>query len=115
MWNQTIQIKFNESSKQLINGLALYISLIKNNIDDGKNFKITPVDSSIKSNEITFCSDFPFGNVSFNNYLDMESVKTISSSVEMNKYKLLSIRWLDFMYALIKVVTLGYSEFRKYP
>ena len=45
----------------------------------------------------------------------MESVKTISSSVEINKYKLLSIRWLDFMYALIKLVTLGYSGFRKYP
>ena len=39
MWNQTIQIKFNESSKQLINGLALYVSLIKNNIDDGKKLK----------------------------------------------------------------------------
>ena len=44
----------------------------------------------------------------------MESVKTISSSVEINEYKLLNIRSLDFMYAFLKLVTFGYSGFHKY-
>ena len=43
MSSQTIEMKFNELSNnmsiKLINGLRLYISLIKKNIDNGKNLK----------------------------------------------------------------------------
>ena len=69
----------------LINGLALYVSLIKNNIDNGKNIQVKPVDSSIKSNEIPFSTDLLSGILSFNSFLDMESVKTISPNVEINE------------------------------
>ena len=44
----------------------------------------------------------------------MDSVKTISSSVEINECKLLNIRSLDFMYAFLKLVNFGYSGFCKY-
>ena len=44
----------------------------------------------------------------------MESVKTISSSIEINEYKLLNIRSLDVMYAFLKLVNFGYSGFHKY-
>ena len=44
----------------------------------------------------------------------MDLVKTISSSVEINEYKLLNIRLLDFMYAFLKLVNFGYSGFYKY-
>ena len=54
MSSQTIEIKFNELSKKLINGLTLNISLIKNNIDNEKYLKIKPVDSSIRNKEIAF-------------------------------------------------------------
>ena len=44
-----------------------------------------PVDSSIKSNEIPFSTDLLSGILSFNSFLDMESVKTISPNVEINE------------------------------
>ena len=40
MVSQTIEMKFNELSNKLINGLGLYISLIKNNTDNRKNHEI---------------------------------------------------------------------------
>ena len=60
MSNETIDIKVNKLSNKPINGLALYPSLIKDNIDNGKNHKIEPAESSIKSKEIGFCSGLTF-------------------------------------------------------
>ena len=88
MSRQTIEIKFDVLSKKLKNWLALYISLIKNNIDNGKNLKIKFVDSNIKSEEIAFCSDLPPAMLSLNAYLDIQSVKSICFDVEINEYKL---------------------------
>ena len=63
MSSQTIEIKFNELSKKLINGLTLNISLIKNNIDNEKYLKIKPVDSSIRNKEIAFFLWITFCNI----------------------------------------------------
>ena len=118
MSNQTTELKFNELSNtmsiKLINGLGLYISLIKKNIDNGKNLKIKTVDSSIQNKEIAFCSDLPVRILSFNSYLAIKSMNIISSIVEINEYKLLNIRSLDFMYALMKLKNLEYLEFYQY-
>ena len=64
-------MKFNELSNKLINGFELYIYLIESNIDNGKNLKTKPVDSSIQSKQIVFCSQLPSGILSFNSYLDL--------------------------------------------
>ena len=118
MSNQTTELKFNELSNtmsiKLINGLGLYISLIKKNIDNGKNLKKKTVDSSIQNKEIAFCSDLPVRILSFNSYLAIKSMNIISSIVEINEYKLLNIRSLDFMYALMKLKNLEYLEFYQY-
>ena len=60
MSSEAIDIKVNKLSNKLINGLALYPALIKDNIDNGKNLKIKPADSSIKSKEIRFLLWFNF-------------------------------------------------------
>ena len=39
---------------------------------------------------------------SFNDYLDMESTKTISSSVEKNGYKFLNVRSLHFTFLNVR-------------
>ena len=83
-----MEAKLDVLSTKLKNWLALYISLIKNNIDNGKNLKIKFVDSNIKSEEIAFCSDLPPAMLSLNAYLDIQSVKSICSDVEINEYKL---------------------------
>ena len=112
--NQTIEIKFSELSNKLINGLKLYISLIKRNIYNGKNLKINSVDSSSQNREVAFCSELPIGILSFNSYLDIRSMNIIFSSVEKNEHKFLNIRSLYFMYACLKLVILDYLGFHKY-
>ena len=86
MSSQKTEMKFKKLSNnmniKLVNGLGLYISLIKKNIDNGKNLKIKPVDSSIQNKEIACCSELAFGILSFNSYLDIESMSIISSNVE---------------------------------
>ena len=49
--------------------------------------------------------------LSFNAYLDMQSVEAISPGLEINEYKLLNIRSLDFMDAFMKLVTFCYLVF----
>ena len=83
-----MEAKLDVLSKKLKNWLALYISLIKNNIDNGKNLKIKFVDSNIKSEEKAFCSDLPPAMLSLNAYLDIQSVESICSDVKINEYKL---------------------------
>ena len=63
MSSQIIEIKFNELSKKLINGLTLNISLIKNNIDNEKYLKIKPFDSSIRNKEIDLFLWITFSNI----------------------------------------------------
>ena len=86
MSSQKTHMKFKKLSNnmniKLGNGLGLHISLIKKNTDNGKNLKIKPVDSSIQNKEIACCSELPFGILSFNSYLDIESMSIISSNVE---------------------------------
>ena len=86
MSSQKTEMKFKKLSNnmniKLVNGLGLHISLIKKNTDNGKNLKIKPVDSSIQNKEIACCSELPFGILSFNSYLDIESMSIISSNVE---------------------------------
>ena len=121
MSNQATEMKFNELSNnmniKLINGSRLQIFLIKKYIYIlivEKNTIIKPVDFSIKNKEIDFRSELLFGILSFNSYLDIESMKIISSSVEINECKLLSIRSPDFMYAIAKLNILDYLGFHKY-
>ena len=64
MSNQTREMEFSELSDnmniKLINGLGVYISLIKNDTDNGKNLKIKPVDSSIQNKQLDFCFELSF-------------------------------------------------------
>ena len=70
-------MKFSELSNKLTNGLGLYISLIKNNIDN--------VDSSIRNKEMAFCYELPFAILPFNICLDVRSMNIVSSSKEINE------------------------------
>ena len=73
-----------------------------------------PADSSIQNKETAFCSELAFGILSFNSYLDIESVNIISSRVEINEYKLWNIESLDFICAFMKLEILDYLRFRGY-
>ena len=57
---------------KLVNVLGIYISLIKNNICNGKTRKVNPVDSIIKNKEQACCYNLPFTILTFYSYLDTQ-------------------------------------------
>ena len=88
--------KFNKLSNgvniKLIKGNRNFILYTNNYINNGKNLNEKPIDLSIKNQKIAFCSNLPFGMLSFSNYVDIESMNTISSDVDMNEYRLLGTK-----------------------
>ena len=77
---------------KLIKGNRNFILYTNNYINNGKNLNEKPIDLSIKNQKIAFCSNLPFGMLSFSNYVDIESMNTISSDVDMNEYRLLGTK-----------------------
>ena len=79
----------NDLNIKLIKGNRNFILYMKNYINNGENLRKKSIDLSIKSKQITFCSNLPFGILSLSSYVDIESMNIISSNVDMNEYKLL--------------------------
>ena len=62
---------------------------MKDYINYGENLNKKPIDLSIKNKQIAFCSNLPFGIISFSGYIDIKTMSIISSDVQTNEYKLL--------------------------
>ena len=109
-------MKFNGMGVKLINARYQHISLIKKNIDKGKNIKTIPIeDIDFKSvnlkkyvilnkpnlidKEIAYCLGLPFGILTFNCYVDSEKIYIICFDVKINSYKLLCINTLSLSYS----------------
>ena len=82
----------NDVNIKLIKGNRNVIIYTNNYINNGKNLNEKPLDLSIKNTKIAFYSNLPFGMLSFSNYVDIESMNTISSDVDMNEYRLLGTK-----------------------
>lgn len=82
----------NDVNIKLIKGNRNVIIYTNNYINNGKNLNEKPIDLSIKNKKIAFYSNLLFGMLSFSNYVDIESMNTISSDVDMNEYRLLGTR-----------------------
>ena len=112
---EEILMKFNSMGAKLINPKYLHISLIKKNIDNGKNIKTMPVEDidfklinikkhiisnkpNLANKEIAYCSELPFGILTFDSYVDIEKMYIISSNVKIIEYKLLCINTLSLSY-----------------
>ena len=59
-------------------------------VNKGKNYKTKPID----------CSKLPFGILCYSSYRDLEKMRTVSSIVEKNEYKLLGTRSKKMVNAL---------------
>ena len=96
---EEILMKFNSLGVKLINAKYIDISLNKNNIDNGKSIKIITIENidfkliNIKeyiisnktvhvSKEIADFFELPCGILTFNRYVDIEKLYSISSDVE---------------------------------
>ena len=76
-----LKIKLIKSNKKIIR-------YAKSRINNEENLNKNPIDLSIKNKQMAFCSDLPFGIISFPSCVDIESLNIISSDVDMNEYKL---------------------------
>ena len=65
--------------------MTYYISI-------GKNLKVKPIDSNFSNKKIAYCPDLPFGIISFNSFVNIETMNIISSDVEVNEHKLIGTK-----------------------
>ena len=75
----------NHLSIKLIKGSKKFIFSISKFINNWKNLKLEPIDSSLKGKCIAYCPELPFGTLSFC-YINIETMNTISSDMEINDF-----------------------------
>ena len=61
-------------------------------IANGKNLKIKPIDSNFNNKQIAYCPGLPFRMISFNSFVNIETMNIIFSDVEVNEYELIVIK-----------------------
>ena len=69
-------------------------------ISNGKNLKIILIDLSFKNKQIAYCPDLPFGIISFNSFVNIETMNTIFSDLEVNEYELIGTKSDELVNAL---------------
>ena len=89
MSNLTIKegkIKFSKLSNsliiKLIKGYKKNIEYMIDYINKGKNLKIKPIHLSNKSKCMAYCSELPYGLLSYFSYMDLEKMEVVSSVVK---------------------------------
>ena len=69
-------------------------------ISNGKNLKIIPIDLNFKNKQIAYCPDLPFGIISFNSFVNIETMNTIFSDLDVNEYELIGTKSDELVNAL---------------
>ena len=58
---------------------------------------LKPIDSSNKNKCMAYCSELPFGILSYSSYIDLEKMKIVFCKIEKDEHRLLgtkSKKWL---------------------
>ena len=76
-------MKFNKLCIYSIKGNAKHILSMTEYISNGKNLKIKPIYSNFNNKKIAYSPDSPFGIISFNSFVKIETKNIISSDVEV--------------------------------
>ena len=74
-----LNIELIKESKEFILNAATTISY-------RKNIKVEPINATIKNKMIYYCDELPFGIISFNRYINIETMNNISSYNKNKKY-----------------------------
>ena len=75
-----------------IKGVAKHILYMTEYISNGKNLKIKPIDSNSNNKQIAYCPNLPFGIISFNSFVNIETLNVIFSDVEVNEYEFIGTK-----------------------
>ena len=81
------EMEFNKLCIHSTKGIAKHILYVAEYIANKKNFKEKRIDSSFNNKKIAYCPQLCDGIISFNSFIDTETMKVISSNVEVNEYK----------------------------
>ena len=81
------EMEFNKLCIYPIKGIAKYILYMSEYIANGKNLKAKPLDSSFIKKQVAYCPQLFCGIVSFNSFVNIETMKIISSDIEVNEYR----------------------------
>ena len=103
MSNLTIkerEMEFDKLCIYPIKGVAKHILYTAEYIANGKNFKIKPIDSSFNNKQIAYCPQLSYGIISFDSFVDIETMNIISSDVEVNKYEFIGTKLDELVNAL---------------
>ena len=88
--------KFNKLSNslniELIKGYKKNIQYMVDYINKGKKLKTKHIDSRNKNKCMAYCSELPYGVLSYSSYIDLEKMKVVSSVVKKHEYKLLGTK-----------------------
>ena len=90
----------NDLNIKLIKRNKNFILYGKDCINNGENLRKKPINLSIENKQTAFCSNLPFGILSFSSYADIESMNIISSDVDINEHKLLGTKSKQVVNAL---------------
>ena len=82
------EIEFNKLCIYPIKHILYMIDYIPN----GKNLKIKPIDSNFNNKQIAYCSELPFGTISFDSFVNIETMKIIFSDIEVIEYELIGTK-----------------------
>ena len=73
---------------------------MKDYIDKGESLIKRPIHLGIENKIMAYCSELPFGILSYSSYRDLEKMKIVPSFVEKNECKLLGTKSSKMVNAL---------------
>ena len=101
MSNLTIkqrELEFDKLCIYPIKGKSLFYIAVY--IANGKSLQVKPIDSSFNNEQIAYCLQLSYGIISFNSFINIETMSILSSDVEVNEYKLIGTNSDELVNAL---------------
>ena len=94
------EMEFNKLCIHSIKGITKHILYMTEYIANKKNVKEKRFDSSFNNKKIAYCPQLSDEIISFNSFIDTETIKIISFNLEVNVYKLTGTKSDELVNAL---------------
>ena len=85
-------MEFNKLCIYPIKGIAKHIFYMAEYVANGKNLKIKHIDWNFNKKQTAYCPELPLGIISFNGFVNIETINVTFSDVEVNEYELIGTK-----------------------